>query len=232
MAELVPSRTADPTGDLPSRDPETGLFPLSVRLAKLTAIIVPFLGVVAVPFLRWGQAFFWADLTLLLVMHILFAWGITVGFHRWFTHRSFETNIVVRFVLVVRGSMAVQGPLLKWVATHRRHHQHSDTVADPHSPFCRRSGGSGLLQGAWHSHIGWMFLIDDQSRNNWWFGCMALGEGWHHTHHAFPSSASHDLWWRQLDQLEHGLSTRMRPKRKEKVQLPTETTFMSDYKCW
>lgn len=285
MTELVPLPLADPVGDLPPREPETGRVALGVRVANLTAIIVPFLGLVAVPFFLWGRGFYWTDLGLLLVMYALSVLGVTVGFHRLFTHRSFETHIVVKFVLAVLGSMAVEGPLLKWVATHRRHHQHSDTEEDPHSPYRRDSGFWGLLGGAWHAHIGWMFqpdaddlsryvrdlhknaalritstlfplwvalglvipaavggfitgtwtgaltgLIwgglvriflvhhvtwsinsachlwgrrpyesDDQSRNNWVFGYLAMGEGWHNTHHAFPTSARHGLRWWQLD---------------------------------
>ncbi len=99
MARLVPLPIADRPGDLPSYEPETGQVPLGVRLATLTAIIVPFLGLVAVPFLLWGRGFYWTDLGLLMVMYLLSSLGITVGFHRLFTHRSFETNTVVKFIL-------------------------------------------------------------------------------------------------------------------------------------
>ena len=86
--------------------------------------------------------------------------GITVGFHRLFTHRSFETNPVVQFVFAVLGSMAVQGPLFKWVAMHRRHHQHSDAPDDPHTPHHSGGGLLGLLRGFWHAHVGWVFEPD------------------------------------------------------------------------
>jgi stearoyl-CoA desaturase (Delta-9 desaturase) len=128
-----------------------------VRLLNLTAVILPFLGFVAVVVSLWGRGFHWVDAGLLLGMYVLTTVGITVGYHRLFTHRSFETNRVVQFVLAVLGSMAVEGPLLKWVAVHRRHHQHSDTHDDPHSPHEQGEGFLGLLRGLWHAHVGWFF---------------------------------------------------------------------------
>ena len=103
---------------------------------------------VAAPFFVWGWGFRWTDLGLLLGMYVLTALGITVGFHRLFVHRSFETYTWVKFVLAVLGSMAVQGSLLKWVAMHRRHHQHSDTPDDPHSPARPRRRASSACCGA------------------------------------------------------------------------------------
>lgn len=133
---------------------------LGMRVAILHAVIVPFLGLVAAVVLLWGWGFRWIDLGLLLSMYVLTALGITVGFHRLFTHRAFETNRVIQFSLAVLGSMAVQGPLLKWVALHRRHHQHSDREGDPHSPHQLGRGLLGLLRGCWHAHLGWFFLPD------------------------------------------------------------------------
>jgi stearoyl-CoA desaturase (delta-9 desaturase) len=218
-------------------------------------------------------------------MYLLTALGITVGFHRLFTHKSFETNCVVRFILATLGSMAAQGSVLKWAAIHRRHHQHSDSPDDPHSPHQQGRGLWGLIYGFWHAHIGWVFKPDpadldryvkdlrqsaslrvasamfplwiilgllipailgglltghwagvllgfvwgglvrvflvhhvtwsvnsichmwgrrpypekDHSRNNFVFGVLALGEGWHNNHHAFPTSARHGLRWWQID---------------------------------
>jgi stearoyl-CoA desaturase (delta-9 desaturase) len=93
-------------------------------------------------------------------MYTVTGLGITVGYHRLFTHRSFETVRPVEFLLAVLGSMAVQGPVLKWVAIHRRHHQHSDRPEDPHSPHHRGGGITGVLAGFWHAHIGWIFRTD------------------------------------------------------------------------
>jgi stearoyl-CoA desaturase (delta-9 desaturase) len=143
-----------PTAGVPGR------LPLGLRLANLVAVTVPFLGLVAAAVFLWGRGFRWVDLGLLLGMYLLTAVGITVGFHRLFTHRAFETNRVVQFILAALGSMALQGPLLKWVALHRRHHQHSDTREDPHSPHHQGVGIAGLLRGAWHAHLGWIFRPD------------------------------------------------------------------------
>ena len=129
-------------------------------MANLAVVILPFLGFVAVVVSLWGWGFHWVDCGLLLGMYVLTAVGITVGYHRLFTHRAFETNRVVQFVLAILGSMAVEGPLLKWVAVHRRHHQHSDTHEDPHSPHEQGDGFLGLLRGLWHAHMGWFFEPD------------------------------------------------------------------------
>lgn len=258
---------------------------LLVRLVTLGLIVVPLLGLAAAPFFLWGWGFSWVDVGLLIGMYLLTALGITVGFHRLFVHRSFETYTWVKFVFAVLGSMAVQGSLFKWVAYHRKHHQHSDTPDDPHTPHHAGRGVLGVIVGVWHSHIGWFFQADppdlrdyvkdlarsrvlrvanalwplwvvlgfaipavlggllrlswlgvwtgliwgglvrvflvhhvtwsvnsachlwglrpfrseDESRNNVIFGILALGEGWHNAHHAFPSSARHGLRWWQID---------------------------------
>lgn len=240
---------------------------------------------VAAAFFLKGWGFHWTDLGLLLGMYVLTSLGITVGFHRLFVHRSFETYAWVKFILAMFGSMAVQGSLFKWVGMHRRHHQFSDTPEDPHSPQHEGGGLLGVLRGFWHAHIGWFFDPDppglvhylkdliasrslrvvnalflawvgiglllpavlggvitlswmgvwtgliwgglvrlflvhhvtwsvnsachlwgfrpyrsnDESRNNIMFGILAMGEGWHNTHHAFPTSARHGLSWWQID---------------------------------
>lgn len=258
---------------------------LGTRIATLIAVVLPFLGLIAAAFTFWGWGFSWVELGLFGGMYMATAVGITVGFHRLFTHRSFETNPVIKFILAVLGSMAVEGPLLKWVACHRRHHQHSDKEDDPHSPHAYGNTFTGMLKGLWHAHVGWLFDGDrfalsryakdlrqsallrtvsmlfplwvvcslliptiigmillggwkgallgfiwgglvriffvhhvtwsvnsvchlwgkrpydsgDQSRNNFIFGVLALGEGWHNNHHAFPTSARHGLRWWQID---------------------------------
>lgn len=130
------------------------------RGLTLLAVVLPLAGVVAAAGLLWGWGFDWATLGLLVGMTIGPGLGITVGFHRLFTHRSFETNKVVECLLAIFGSMAVQGPLLTWVATHRRHHQFSDHDGDPHSPHHHGRGVFGVLRGFWHAHIGWFFQPD------------------------------------------------------------------------
>ncbi|WP_406695596.1 acyl-CoA desaturase [Singulisphaera sp. Ch08] len=266
---------------------EAATVPMSpaARMATFVAILGPLVGLVVAVAHSWGWGFAWVDLELLAGMYLLTALGITVGYYRLFVHRSFETNIVVKFVLAVLGSMAVQGALLKWVALHRRHHQHSDMLDDPHTPHHQGQGLLGWIRGYWRAHIGWffepesaelsryvpdleksrvlrvtsalfplwivlglvipaalgglltgtwvgvwtgfiwgglvrIFLVHhvtwsvnsachlwgrrpyrsgDESRNNAVFGILALGEGWHNTHHAFPTSARHGLRWWQID---------------------------------
>ena len=107
---------------------------LGGRIATFLGIIVPFSGVVTAGVLLWGWGFYWSDLVLMLGMYLLTLSGITVGYHRLFVHRSFETSTWVKFIFGVLGSMALQGNLLKWVALHRRHHQHSDTHDDVQAP--------------------------------------------------------------------------------------------------
>ncbi|MCG6158169.1 acyl-CoA desaturase [Rubinisphaera margarita] len=255
------------------------------RLITLTAILVPFAGVILAATSAWGAGFQWVELGLLLGMYVVTVLGITIGFHRLFVHRSFETHRWMKVLWVILGSMAVQGSLFHWAARHRRHHQHADTPEDPHSPQYGGDGMGGFCKGFWHAHIGWLFapnpprleryikdltssrtlqvtsnlfflwvligllipaLIggalnqswsgfwagflwgglvriflvhhvtwsvnsachlwgrqtfksDDESRNNFLFGMLALGEGWHNTHHAFPTSARHGLRWWEFD---------------------------------
>ena len=157
LSEVTPLPVANPAAELPLPPPAPGRVSLKMRAALLFAVITPFFGLIAAIISFWGWGFRWSDLSLLLGMYVLTALGITVGFHRLFTHRAFETNRSVQFAFAVLGSMAVQGPLLEWVALHRRHHQHSDEVEDPHSPHHQGSGVWGVVHGLWHAHLGWMF---------------------------------------------------------------------------
>ncbi|MFO0799932.1 MAG: acyl-CoA desaturase [Gemmataceae bacterium] len=206
--------------------------------------------------------------------------GVTIGFHRLFTHRAFATVRPVEWVLMVLGCTAGQAAPFWWVATHRDHHRHSDRPGDPHSPHLHADNWRGF----WHAHMGWLheqyvydprtvpdltrrrdlafidrhwlewyllglalpaavaYLIGgtatdallgflwgglvrhfvtqqatfavnsvahvwgsrpypttDSSRNNWLVGVLAMGEGWHNNHHAFPTSARHGFRWWQAD---------------------------------
>ena len=99
-------------------------------------------------------------------MYLLTAIGITVGFHRLLTHRSFQTSKPLEYAFAVLGSMAVQGPVISWVADHRKHHAHTDEEGDPHSPHVGHDGGvRGVLGGLWHAHAGW--LMSTQGRADW-----------------------------------------------------------------
>ena len=258
---------------------------LRMRLVNLAAVLLPLAGFIAVIVLLWGDAFNWTYLGLLIGMYLVSVFGITVGFHRLFTHQSFKTPKFVRALFIVFGSMAVQGTLIQWVGTHRQHHQESDKDDDPHSPHTHGAGLIGILRGFYHAHIGWLFIesplgleryvpdltsdtmtrrmsklfvlwvilglaipaaigglitmswmgvllgfiwgglarvflvhhitwsinsvchiwgsqpfrTHDHSRNNPIFGYIALGEGWHNNHHAFPTSARHGLRWWEFD---------------------------------
>ena len=260
--------------------------PLERRITVL-AVVLPFAGFLAAIALLWGGAVSGRDLAILAVMYVLTGFGVTIGFHRLLTHRSFDAPTPVRAGLAIFASMSVQGAVIHWVADHRRHHAFTDEEGDPHSPHTHGGDGwRGVLQGIWHSHTGWLFdgehtsarryapdlladpavrFVDrhfvswallglaipfvagfalsgwsllagltalvwgglvrifvqhhatwsvnsichlygtrrfataDESRNNWAVACISLGEGWHHNHHAFPTSARHGLRRRELD---------------------------------
>jgi stearoyl-CoA desaturase (delta-9 desaturase) len=114
------------------------------------------------PFL-WGHAIHLRDVILAVVLYTLTGHGITVGFHRLFTHRSFKAKRFLKVVLAAAGSMAVEGSLIGWVANHRRHHMYSDQPGDPHSPFWPGPGNASQLRGFFHAHVGWLFRADTTS---------------------------------------------------------------------
>ena len=136
---------------------DIALVSAGAKIANFLAVVVPVFGLLAAMVLVWGWGFSWIQLGILLVMYVLTVIGITVGFHRLFTHRSFETGNGVKAALAILGSMALQGPLLSWVAVHRKHHQHSDKPDDPHTPHASGGGVWGVLRGFWHAHVGWIF---------------------------------------------------------------------------
>lgn len=258
------------------------------RRITVTAVVLPFLGFCLAVALLWGGGVSALDLSIMAVMYVLTAFGVTIGFHRLLTHRSFEAAPWLRATLAALGSMSVQGAVIHWVADHRKHHTFTDEAGDPHSPHTEGGAGwRGVARGIWHSHMGWLFdrgerasasrfardlredpaigFVDrlfpvwallglllpflaglalsggslkagltalvwgglvrvfllhhatwsvnsichlygerrfpteDESRNNWAVAIVSLGEGWHHNHHAFPTSARHGLERRQLD---------------------------------
>lgn len=134
--------------------------PTSTRLASFIVVVVPFVAFIVAIAWMWGWGIAWWPLVLLIVMAALTTLGITVGFHRLFTHRSFKTTRPIQAVLAVLGSMAAEGAVVKWAAVHRLHHQHSDDPSDPHSPHLHGQGLRGLVSGLWHAHVGWLFEPD------------------------------------------------------------------------
>jgi stearoyl-CoA desaturase (Delta-9 desaturase) len=232
----------------------------------LAVVVVPLVGVVLAMRMLWQRAVAWDDVALMIGLYIPISLGVTIGFHRYLTHRGFRTVAPLKAALLILGSMSIEGPAIVWAANHRKHHAFSDQAGDPHSP----------TEGFLHAHIGWLFtgqdadqlvyardLRDDRmvmaisklfplwvvltlaipfaiggwhgliwgglvrvflthhvtwsvnsvchtfgsrpfatrdgSRNQWTVGLLALGEGWHNNHHAFPRSAMHGLRWWQFD---------------------------------
>jgi stearoyl-CoA desaturase (delta-9 desaturase) len=118
------------------------------RLANAAATVLPALGIAGVAWQLWGSALHWQDVVVFATTLTLAGFGVTVGFHRLFTHRSFKTTRAMRVVFAVLGSAAVEGPVIEWVAYHRRHHAFSDRAGDPHSPHLDHgSGVKGALRG-------------------------------------------------------------------------------------
>jgi stearoyl-CoA desaturase (delta-9 desaturase) len=157
---MAPPSADAPTAAMPHDHEEISL---QLKIINLTAVILPFVGLAAAIVLLWGSHFDWVYLGIMAGMYLMVAFGITMGYHRLFTHRSFETGPVMTGILGVLGSMAVEGPILWWVAMHRRHHQHADEEHDPHSPHQHGETLAGMLKGLYHSHIGW--LLASQPKN-------------------------------------------------------------------
>ena len=130
------------------------------RLANLAGVIVPFVGILLAVILLWNSWVGASDLAVLVLMYVITAGGVTVGFHRMLTHRSFQTKPVLRYGFAIAGSLSVQGSVLDWVADHRKHHAHTDQEGDPHSPHV--GGGEGLA-GLWHAHTGWLTRTQGQA---------------------------------------------------------------------
>lgn len=131
------------------------------RSMTLLFIVVPFLAVIAaVPMaFRWHLVS-WLDLAILAVTYTIGGLGITVGFHRLFTHGSFKTNRTIKILLALAGSFAIEGPVIRWVSDHRRHHAFSDREGDPHSPWRYGNDLPALLKGIFYAHMGWLFDVE------------------------------------------------------------------------
>jgi stearoyl-CoA desaturase (delta-9 desaturase) len=127
-----------------------------LKVVNLIAIATPFVGFLVAAIFFWGTLFNGVQLAIFGFMYAITSVGITIGYHRLFTHSSFKTSRFMTAVLAAFGSMAIEGPVLQWVADHRRHHQCSDEEGDPHSPHLHSGGILEALKGMWHSHMGWM----------------------------------------------------------------------------
>src|SRR4028119_926279 len=149
-------RPADPDAGLPAGayGKEKGHLE---QLVLYVFVVVPFVGLAAVVPVVWGWGLSWLDVALFAAFYFVPLLGVTVGYHRYFTHGSFKARRPLRIALAIAGCMAIQGPVVQWVADHRRHHAFSDREGDPHSPWRYGTDARALLKGMWHAHLGWLF---------------------------------------------------------------------------
>jgi stearoyl-CoA desaturase (Delta-9 desaturase) len=137
MARAVPNVTPEPKLEKS----------FAAKIVVLLIVVLPFIGTLYAMVMLWNSWVSWADVALMLVLYVISGLGITVGFHRLLTHKSFETKPWLKRLLLISGCLAVEGDPITWASTHIQHHAHSDGEDDPHSP----------LEGLWHSHVGWLF---------------------------------------------------------------------------
>lgn len=127
------------------------------RALAFVVVVLPIAGTFAAAYLGFHNGIGKVEIGTFAFMYLLTMGGMTIGLHRYFAHKCFETGPRMRLLLAILGSMASQGPLLSWVTIHRKHHALSDRPGDPHSPHVHGNKILGMLDGLWHAHIGWMF---------------------------------------------------------------------------
>ena len=129
------------------------------RIITGAITILPFVALGVAGWQVWADLLGWGDVIVFAIMYVITGLGVTVGFHRHLTHRAFATHPVVRGTLTALGSAAIEGPVISWVADHRKHHAFADRPGDPHSPHVDHGGGlRGALRGLAHAHVGWLFI--------------------------------------------------------------------------
>src|SRR3954447_24167179 len=133
------------------------------KYANLVAVLVPFLAFAAAIALTWNDLVGPADLAILAGLYLVTALGVTIGYHRLLTHRSFDAPRGVKYALAIMGQTAVQGPVIDWVADHRKHHAFTDEEGNPHSPHGHAGGLKGALHGLYHAHMGWLFVTQGRA---------------------------------------------------------------------
>jgi stearoyl-CoA desaturase (delta-9 desaturase) len=136
---------------------EQGFLRTPQKIHAIAIFVIPLIGTIAAIGLAFQYGVTWLDLTLLAVMYLVSMLGISVGYHRHFSHRAFEAVTPVRVALAIAGSTAAQGSVSYWVSNHRRHHQYTDRPGDIHSPYFDDDRQMGIVEGFWHSHMGWTF---------------------------------------------------------------------------
>ncbi|OLF16357.1 acyl-CoA desaturase [Actinophytocola xanthii] len=284
MTTAAPARPAEPARPEP-KPILSGQVGRTELLTIRAFLIIPLLALVAAVPLVWGWGIGWVDIIVAAVFYTLSTLGVTVGYHRYFTHGSFKANRALRIALAIAGGLAAQGSVIGWVADHRRHHAFSDREGDPHSPWLFGTSPIALAKGFWHAHMGWLFgrdktnidrfapdlaadrdllLVDrlfplwvslsvllpavlggvltlswwgaltgflwaglariafqhhitwsvnsichmigdrpfasrDKSANFWPLAILSMGESWHNSHHADPTSARHGVGRGQID---------------------------------
>jgi stearoyl-CoA desaturase (Delta-9 desaturase) len=155
LATPGPAEVARARAPRPDVEPEPSS-PLDRFLVGLF-VAVPLLAVLAAIPLAWGWGLGWHDIVIGFVFYVIAGFGISMGFHRHFTHSSFKAAKPLRVALAIGGSIAIEGPVLVWVADHRRHHKYSDREGDPHSPWRFGNDWKALTKGFLYAHMGWFF---------------------------------------------------------------------------
>ena len=161
----APTLTRPTTPPRPAADPNAGLPAnalgkekgVTEQIVLYVFVVLPFLALAAVVPAVWGWGLSWLDVGLAVGFYFFTLLGVTVGYHRYFTHGSFKAVRPLRLALAAIGGMAIQGPVVQWVADHRRHHAFSDRQGDPHSPWRYGDDARALVKGMFHAHLGWLF---------------------------------------------------------------------------
>lgn len=171
MTTATPSAQPTPAPQPSATPPPATIEPELKRGGEQVALAlfigIPFLALLAAIPVAWGWGLGWHDIVIFVVMYAIAGHGITVGYHRHFTHGSFKANRGLKIALAVAGSMAIQGPVVRWVADHRRHHAFSDREGDPHSPWRYGETIPALAKGLWWAHTGWLFDVEQTPRSKY-----------------------------------------------------------------
>jgi stearoyl-CoA desaturase (delta-9 desaturase) len=159
MTTVADTTPPTPSEDLPQGTLSTDQQSTAERVTLAIFIAIPFLAIlVAIPF-AWGGWLGWRDVVIAVLMYAISGHGVTVGFHRYFTHRSFKTNRAVKNGLAIAGSLAIEGPVIRWVADHRKHHKFS--------PWRYGETVPALMKGMFYAHMGWMFDIEQTDQRKY-----------------------------------------------------------------
>ena len=158
------------------------------KYSNLVAVFGPVIVLIAlIPVAINHDLLHWGDLLVFVVMYLACGLGITVGYHRLLTHRSFQTYKPIEYGFAMLGSMAIQGGPLDWVADHRKHHAFSDVEGDPHSPHVGNGAGIfGAVRGLWHAHVGWTWRVHGMATHEKYAIDLSEDRGMRVIHYSFP----------------------------------------------